>query len=120
MLPSERCDMGKKLAGNDFAARAQPVDGKSEIDGVPKDDGGDGEIETGGAVALVFESPVTDFAEAMKEHGAREGVARFALVEIFHIFGALGQFERDLIRERTRAGLDAAMARGRRGGRKPV
>jgi DNA invertase Pin-like site-specific DNA recombinase len=30
---------------------------------------------------------------------------------IFHIFGALGQFERDLIRERTRAGLDAAMAR---------
>jgi len=39
---------------------------------------------------------------------------------IFHIFGALGQFERDLIRERTRAGLDAAIARGRRGGRKPV
>ena len=31
---------------------------------------------------------------------------------IFHIFGALGQFERDLIRERTRAGLDAAMAPG--------
>lgn len=39
---------------------------------------------------------------------------------IFHIFGALGQFERDLIRERTRAGLDAAVARGRRGGRQPV
>jgi DNA invertase Pin-like site-specific DNA recombinase len=39
---------------------------------------------------------------------------------IFHIFGALGQFERDLIRERTRAGLDAAVARGHRGGRKPV
>ncbi len=37
---------------------------------------------------------------------------------IFHIFGALGQFERDLIQERTRAGLDAAAARGRRGGRK--
>lgn len=34
---------------------------------------------------------------------------------IFHIFGALGQFERDLIRERTRAGLDAAAARGRQG-----
>lgn len=39
---------------------------------------------------------------------------------IFHIFGALRQFERDLIRERTRAGLDAATARGRRGGRRPV
>ena len=39
---------------------------------------------------------------------------------IFHVFGALGQFERDLVRERTRAGLKAAQARGRRGGRKPV
>jgi DNA invertase Pin-like site-specific DNA recombinase len=39
---------------------------------------------------------------------------------IFHLFGALGQFERDLIRERTRAGLVAAEARGRKGGRKPV
>jgi DNA invertase Pin-like site-specific DNA recombinase len=39
---------------------------------------------------------------------------------VFHLFGALGQFERDLIRERTRAGLAAAGARGRKGGRKPV
>jgi DNA invertase Pin-like site-specific DNA recombinase len=39
---------------------------------------------------------------------------------VFHLFGALGQFERDLIRERTHAGLAAAAARGRKGGRKPV
>ena len=39
---------------------------------------------------------------------------------VFHLFGALAQFERDLIRERTRAGLDAAAARGRKGGRKAV
>ena len=39
---------------------------------------------------------------------------------IFHVFGALGQFERDLIRDRTKAGLAAAAARGRKGGRKPV
>jgi len=39
---------------------------------------------------------------------------------IFHLFGALAQFERDLIRERTRAGLAAAEARGRKGGRRPV
>jgi DNA invertase Pin-like site-specific DNA recombinase len=39
---------------------------------------------------------------------------------LFHLFGALGQFERDLIRERTRAGLAAAAARGRKGGRKAV
>ena len=36
---------------------------------------------------------------------------------IFHIFGALAEFERDLIRERTTAGLAAARARGRTGGR---
>jgi DNA invertase Pin-like site-specific DNA recombinase len=36
---------------------------------------------------------------------------------IFHIFGALAEFERNLIRERTQAGLVAARARGRRGGR---
>ncbi len=39
---------------------------------------------------------------------------------VFHLFGALGQFERDLIQECTRAGLAAAAARGRKGGRKPV
>jgi DNA invertase Pin-like site-specific DNA recombinase len=36
---------------------------------------------------------------------------------IFHVFGALAEFERDLIRERTQAGLAAARARGRQGGR---
>jgi DNA invertase Pin-like site-specific DNA recombinase len=36
------------------------------------------------------------------------------------LIGALGQFERDLIRERTRAGLAPAVARDRKGGRKPV
>ncbi|HMB07613.1 MAG TPA: recombinase family protein [Isosphaeraceae bacterium] len=37
---------------------------------------------------------------------------------VFHVFAALAEFERDLIRERTRAGLDAARARGKRGGRR--
>ena len=36
---------------------------------------------------------------------------------IFHIFASLAEFERDIIRERTQAGLSAARARGRKGGR---
>jgi DNA invertase Pin-like site-specific DNA recombinase len=36
---------------------------------------------------------------------------------VFHIFAALAEFERGIIRERTRAGLDAARARGKVGGR---
>ncbi len=39
---------------------------------------------------------------------------------VFHLFGALAQFERDLIVERTQAGLKVAATRGRKGGRKPV
>jgi DNA invertase Pin-like site-specific DNA recombinase len=37
---------------------------------------------------------------------------------VFHVFGALAEFERNLVRERTQAGLAAARARGRKGGRK--
>ncbi len=39
---------------------------------------------------------------------------------VFNIFSALAQFERRLIQERTKAGLDAARARGKRGGRKAI
>ncbi len=39
---------------------------------------------------------------------------------VFHVFAALAEFERDLIRERTHAGLAAARARGRKGGRPSV
>lgn len=39
---------------------------------------------------------------------------------LFHVFGALAQYERALIRERVMAGLEAAKRRGRAGGRPPV
>ena len=39
---------------------------------------------------------------------------------VFQVFASVAEFERDLIRERTMAGLEAARARGRKGGRKPV
>jgi len=39
---------------------------------------------------------------------------------VFHIFGALAEFERNLITERTMAGVAAARARGRKGGRPPL
>lgn len=38
----------------------------------------------------------------------------------FHIVASIAEFERDLISERTKDGLDAARARGRKGGRRPV
>ncbi len=39
---------------------------------------------------------------------------------VFHVFGALAEFERELVQERTRAGLAVARARGRKGGRRRV
>lgn len=39
---------------------------------------------------------------------------------VFHVFGAVAEFEKYLILERTMAGLEAARARGRKGGRKPA
>ncbi len=39
---------------------------------------------------------------------------------IFHVFGALAEFERELVRERTNAGLASAKSRGRSGGRPKI
>lgn len=39
---------------------------------------------------------------------------------LFNLFGTLAEFERDLIKERTKAGIESAAARGRHGGRRPV
>ncbi len=39
---------------------------------------------------------------------------------VFHVFASIAEFERDVIRERTMAGLEAARTRGRKGGRKPI
>ena len=39
---------------------------------------------------------------------------------VFHVFASIAEFERDVIRERTMAGREAARARGRKGRRKPV
>ncbi len=61
----------------------------------------------------------------------RRGIALVSLTEqidtstpggrlVFHVFGALAEFERELIRDRTLAGLAAAKARGRTGGRPTV
>src|ERR1700731_1151094 len=52
-------------------------------------------------------------------HGASIDTTTAAGKMVFGIFAALSEFERELISERTKAGLASARARGRKGGRKP-
>jgi len=52
-----------------------------------------------------------------KSSPSREIHDQFRWKALLLVFGALAEFERELIRERTRAGLSAARAQGRRGGR---
>ncbi len=65
------------------------------------------------------------------ENLARQGIGFCCLTQdidtttasgrlVFTIFSAIAEFEREIIQERTRAGLDAARARGRKGGRPPA
>jgi len=51
-------------------------------------------------------------------HGAEINTTTASGKLVFGIFAALAEFERELIRERTKAGLESARARGRKGGRK--
>src|SRR6516162_6682783 len=80
VLPTKGRQMSEKVVGN-FFGHAQGGDGAVQITGVPQDDRGDEEVQAGGAMLLIFVGAVADFPETMKEDGARQAVARLALVE---------------------------------------
>src|SRR5260364_371761 len=52
-----------------------------QIDRVPQDDGGHHQVKTAGAIALVLETTVSDFAESVQKYGACQRVLRFPLVQ---------------------------------------
>ena len=81
VLPAEWSDMSEQIVTDPFAIGAQFGYGVAEIDSVPEDDSCDDEIKTGSTVALIFEGPVADFTEAVKEHCPGERVTRLSLVE---------------------------------------
>ena len=121
MLPAERRQMGQKMIGH-ILGLAQGGDGRLQISRVPEDDGGDKQVEAGGAVLLVLVGSVADFAEPMDEDRAGQAVAGLALVEFLAgrapQFGIVDPVEREQRAfqppEFAQRGGDAVLARDRR------
>src|SRR6218665_796651 len=72
---ADRC-LGEALAYDFFRFLRRP-----QIDRVPQHDGRRHQIEAAGTVALLLETAVADFAQAVEEHGAGQRVARSPLVQ---------------------------------------
>ena len=85
MLPAQRRDVGEQLVRYRDAAAAQMPDGAVKIDGVPEDDGSGEVRQSGGAMALVLEGAVAQFAEAVEKDGAGERVAGVALLRMLPV-----------------------------------
>ena len=68
------------------------------------------------SLAETFAEAGVEFVSICDQIDTTTAMGRF----FFHIMGAVAELERDIIVERTKAGLEAARARGRVGGRKPV
>ena len=81
MLPAERRQVLKQRVIDGMAVAAQSVRCPFQIDRVPQHDGRRHQIETAGPVALLLETAVADFAQAVEEHGTGQRVARLALVQ---------------------------------------
>src|SRR5271155_5880622 len=77
MLPPQRCQVREQLVGNDLTLAAQRIDGASEIDRVPQDDGGNDQIEATGAMLAAFIGLVAEAAEAVEADGAGERIPGF-------------------------------------------
>ena len=73
--------MGEQIVGDVFPFSSQRADGFFEIDRVLQNDGGNHQVETTCAMALIFVGAVADFAESMETDGPGQGVVCLAFVE---------------------------------------
>nr|BAM13942.1 hypothetical protein [Pseudomonas sp. K-62] len=73
--------MGEQVSRHELVA-AQPGQRALQVSGVPQDDGRDHQVEARGAVLLVLVGAIADLAEAMKEDGPGQAVARLPLVQL--------------------------------------
>jgi hypothetical protein len=73
--------MGKISGDRMVPLLSQVIDSPLQIGRVPQNDGGDEQIQTARAVALILIRAVADFAESVEEHGAAKRILLLTLVE---------------------------------------
>ena len=81
MLRAQRGNVGEQVIRQSFGLGAKLGNGVAQVDGAPRNDGGDRKVEARGTVALVFEGGVPTLAVTMEKQDAGECVFDLALVE---------------------------------------
>jgi hypothetical protein len=81
VFAAQRREVGQKVFIDRLALFAQPMDSASQIDGVPRHDGGNDQIQPAGSVALILKASIAQLAQAVEEDRTRQGVLRFAFVQ---------------------------------------
>ena len=81
MLPAERRQVLQQAVIDGMAVTAQCMCRPFQIYGIPQHDGRGYQVEATGPVALLLETAVADFTEAVEEYGTGQRVAGFALVQ---------------------------------------
>jgi hypothetical protein len=73
--------MNQKFVGNAPALLLKQTDRTFQVDRVPEDDCGHYQVESAGAITLVFEGSVSHLAQAVKEYGTGQSILGFSFVQ---------------------------------------
>jgi hypothetical protein len=73
--------MKQQFVGNAHALLMKQTDRTFQVDCVPEDDCSHYQVESAGSVTLIFECPITQFTEAVKEYSTGQGVLGFSFVQ---------------------------------------
>jgi len=81
VLPLERREARRRFIRNGLPAIADRGDRRLQVDGIPKHDGGDYEVQPTRPVPLVLVGAVAEFTQPVEEHRLGQGVSGFPLVQ---------------------------------------
>ena len=81
MPPSQRRQVLIQVGIHRLSGGGQPLGCPLQVNRVPQNNGGGHQVEAAGPVSLLLEAPISNLAEAVKEHRPGQGVSGFTLVK---------------------------------------